>query len=289
MTYTALSQKHLSRISYHSFWGLNIDVSGRKNLYDAANELHLDQDRLQSISQEYQTINMRNSLVRGMYWLFNLKQYRSNYYLLQGYYSWRLYEDALLTLSGHIKTEAQNTGGFLLAKDYAITKQLPENLLTTLDQDGNGAWFYKKIRRWFSKHLLNLGGEKSMENNEIDPTTHFTVTENMLPHLKILGLDSQVNNHIALVDIKEAKRKALLASHPDRNYGSIQPNTPTVQQIQEAFNKLLSLINDNSDPENIKNKRSEFMNRMNIVQENLQKAQQAYGNYEKHVAQFNAE
>ena len=232
------------------------------------------------------TINMRNSLVRGMYWLFNLNQYRSNYYLLQGYYSWRLYEEGVSKLNGHPKTAAQNAGGFLLAKDYAITKQLPENLLTPLDQAGNGAWFYKKISIWFTKSLLTLGLEKSIENNELDPTTHFIVTENMLPHLKILGFDSEVNNHIALVELKEAKRKGLLAAHPDRNSGSTQPNIPTVQQVQEAFNDLLSLINDNSDPENIKTKRTEFMARMEIVKENLHKVQQAYTNYEKNVEQF---
>ena len=289
MSYLALSKKHLSRISYHSIWGIQIDVSGRKSLYEEVTALHAQPDRLQLITNENNATSERIWFMRGIHWCFNINQYRTNYYLLQGYYSWQLYEQGLLQLTGSTKSETDDVGGFILAKDSELVKKFDENLLNKIDLSANSVWFYKKISTWFGKSLVAIGDGISRAINVFNPVTHFIATKKMLPYLTILGVNSKENNQISLAYIKDARKKCLLSSHPDHNNGVIKSDLASVQQIKDAFDELLKLINSTCDSSCLLKERSELFQRMDRAQENLNKAKTAYDNYNKKVDHFQAD
>ena len=116
MAYLALKKEVLSRLSYHVLWGLRADIKGANTLYQAVEDLQQNPDkkahliRIQTNMLRYQGI--LGFFIRAFCWIFNWNQYRVDYYKLQAYGSWKIYQEGITMLSPHEKRRSEKDGGF---------------------------------------------------------------------------------------------------------------------------------------------------------------------------------
>ncbi len=92
MSYLALNQQQLRRFSYHWFWGISAAQPASSTFYELALELSTNQRAQEDILTQHEKFNQSGWFMRGFYWLFNVNQCRLNYYKLQSYICWQLYE-----------------------------------------------------------------------------------------------------------------------------------------------------------------------------------------------------
>ncbi|MDP3562348.1 MAG: hypothetical protein Q8R83_09260, partial [Legionellaceae bacterium] len=72
MRYLALSEKQLSRFSYHPFWGLSIDAENPRNLYHEAHDITYGFLMKIHITKDIEWINQLPLILVIVCWMFNI-------------------------------------------------------------------------------------------------------------------------------------------------------------------------------------------------------------------------
>lgn len=106
MQHILMNKALLSYISYDFFWGLQFDPQkiSKNNLGRAAEELLHNPAELQSIETFQREIYSKNIFIRAFYWIFNIGNYRINFYKLAALESYSGYRSKI----GFDVTEDQN-------------------------------------------------------------------------------------------------------------------------------------------------------------------------------------
>ena len=253
MAYLALSPNLLSRLSYHPLWGMGVDLSGENvhNLYEKALLLHENTPEKQRVIEQVNAMLQHRGvlgwLLEGFYWMFNVDQYRTNYYTLQGYFSWRLYEEGITMLSEQAQHQAQKTGGFFIEPSDKHDS-IVESLLNGVHNVGSSiklvAYTLLSPLSWFAATVLSRFSEQKFPMGQLDVSkTHFEVNSDMILALNALGIDAFAGQLLLYSDLKAAYRESRLKTHPDRKQG----NHEDFIRIQSAYEELTHLIQTASD------------------------------------------
>ena len=253
MAYLALSPNLLSRLSYHPLWGIGVDLSGENvhNLYEKALLLHENTPEKQRVIEQVNAMLQHRGvlgwLLEGFYWMFNVDQYRTNYYALQGYFSWRLYEEGITMLSEQAQHQAQKTGGFFIEPSDKHDS-IVESLLNGVHNVGSSiklvAYTLLSPLSWFAATVLSRFSEQKFPMGQLDVSkTHFEVNSDMILALNALGIDAFAGQLLLYSDLKAAYRESRLKTHPDRKQG----NHEDFIRIQSAYEELTHLIQTASD------------------------------------------
>ena len=91
MSYLALNQAALHQLSHHWLFGL-VRRPGARSLFDEQQVLASHSDNFSHAQATIARIAHYPRLVRGVYWLFNIANYRRNYYTLASFYAYQLYQ-----------------------------------------------------------------------------------------------------------------------------------------------------------------------------------------------------
>ena len=203
----ALGPKLLKRLSYHFLWGLQLDVEEAVDLYFWVRFLdEHEEERSLLIAQEEALLEYTGtwgSFVRGLYWIFNIAGYRENYYRLEAYRSWKLYEEVLETVAGARLRRMEASGGFFV-KAYVESKRIGVS--------------WNNVTSWLPDVVLNLfQKEKAFpEVLKKEEMTEFKISMGMLPHLIVLGLDLHVGAEYSVSELKRVYYQKSRKFHPDR-------------------------------------------------------------------------
>ena len=251
MVYLALSAKKLQCLIHHPLWGLQFNGSNARTLYDDALHLHayprLREKMIGSVASILQRSGWLGWLLEGFYWMFNVDQYRTNYYTLQGYFSWRLYEEGITMLSEQAQHQAQKTGGFFIEpsdKHDSIVESLLNGVNHVASSMKFVAYTLLSPLSWFAATVLSRFSEQKFPMGQLDVSkTHFEVNSDMILALNALGIDAFAGQLLLYSDLKAAYRESRLKTHPDRKQG----NHEDFIRIQSAYEELTHLIQTPSD------------------------------------------
>ena len=245
MRYLALNQQQLKRFSYHWFWGLSAARPGLPTFYELALELDADKKEVQEdIVTQHERISRRGWFMRGFYWLFNVNQYRFNYYKLQSYICWQLYEEGrknTMLSQEALAVAAQVARGFLLSVGVAATLRFSNPYLTRAITAVKPSMplFLERLTDFFpiefpviawpgapsierpndALSLVVLNPVPSIGSAQVERTTprsHFVVVRVMLDALNTLGLARNVGTEVSFVELKSAYRARIRRTHPDK-------------------------------------------------------------------------
>ena len=249
--YLALSAKKLQCLTHHPLWGLQFNGSNARTLYDDALHLHayprLREKMIGSVASILQRSGWLGWLLEGVYWMFNVDQYRTNYYTLQGYFSWRLYEEGITMLSEQAQHQAQKTGGFFIEpsdKHDSIVESLLNGVNHVASSMKFVAYTLLSPLSWFAATVLSRFSEQKFPMGQLDVSkTHFEVNSDMILALNALGIDAFAGQLLLYSDLKAAYRESRLKTHPDRKQG----NHEDFIRIQSAYEELTHLIQTASD------------------------------------------
>lgn len=261
LTYIALNQNQLSRLGHHWLWGLTRDNSSSKNLWDAVEILEKAPSKKEELQRKIESINSKNRFMRGLYWLFNIDQYRFHYYQLQAYWSWQLFQKgASMPIINNLFNEGLSMdvsqslilGAFAVGiTSFAVAKILPQSACASLLE--------------FSTRLISLAPELTLtqvpssetsivphtvsENAHLSsPTTaeikaFFIVRPSMLKPLQRLKIEAQVGQKITLNALRSVYKQLCLETHPDIHKGS----SDKFIKVNQAYEALLKLIQKEQD------------------------------------------
>ena len=253
MAYLAFNKKILKRLSYHVIWGLRIDVAGARTLYKDVKHLRQHPEALALIvASQIAMMQYRGFLgfiVRALCWAFNWRQYRANYYKLQAYYSWSIYEKGQFMLTNDEQRHAAETGGFLVRYtpfNGAVIHALGSGFRQAKDFLGEAVDTIISPVSWAGQRIISrVIGNRPLDTVDLNiRKTHFLVTEAMCDKLHQLGIEAIAEQLISHEELKDAYKKTSLRVHPDKPEGS----TEKFQQIKQVYDELVQLIKDASDP-----------------------------------------
>jgi len=233
-----------------------VDASGVtvRNLHHEALLLHDNTpEKLRIIEQVNNLLQQRGVLGwlrRGLYWMFNVEHYRTNYYTLQGYFSWRIYEEGITMLSEQVQNQVKASGGFLI-EPSSKNDSIVESLVTGANHVGRGVKFIAYTTlisplRWVAKTALSHFSEKKeFPVVQLDISkTHFEVNKDMVLALKTLGIEAFTGQRLLFSSLKAAYRESCLRTHPDRTQGKHEDFI----RMQSAYEELTRLIEAASGP-----------------------------------------
>ncbi len=287
MVYLALNRDNLSRLSYHFFWGLQVDELGATNLYQEASWYHYNPRDRQQMFANVQNMAQRKgfwgALVRAFCWVLNWNNYRFDYYNTQAYVSWQIYEHGIGMLSTAQKDTAENEGGFFVAGSLDNVA-LIDNFL---NKGSRGVQIsVQQITTpllWIEEHALSvLTDDRTLVTHDFATVkTHFFVNEEMLDLLEVLEIYAEPDNAVAYDDLKAAYKACCLKTHPDKPHG----NAADFIQVKNAYDTLLALIKNINDPFGIQDEIDAYLQKKD---EELQKLRLLVKTAHERKAKFDA-
>lgn len=281
----ALSPNELKRISYHWFWGLALDRQGYRTFYEDAILLSNNPVLQKQFMQQLIAINTLPWWLRGLYWIFNSNNCRTNYYKVYSMLSFKLYTKLIQS------QQYNNTAidGFAVPLELLSSENNMLNQIASYFNQSsvpNAASVISNIQRIFYTptvetitHMMNWRFKEedidntsdtevlssdlhcitssSPNNNQKKNTASETicVTTIMLPHLHTLGLTTlNIGNEFTLEQLKKTYHQFARDNHPDKCKNNPAAAT-NFAAGNNAYTLLLNIIqrstNENPAPLNM--------------------------------------
>lgn len=155
MYYLAHPKSLYSHYNYHGLWGFFKTKDSQDNLGDKITELESNELKRYSIKTQIESMHKASFFKRGLYWLFNINNYRSHSYLYASYLSHRLF---------------QKTGKYFFRKNELIAALQDEGL--------RKSQIPLKTLKQLSKHRFVYEANQASKENE-------TMTAFAFPHQKV--------------------------------------------------------------------------------------------------------
>ena len=239
--YLALSAKKLQCLTHHPLWGLQFNGSNARTLYDDALHLHaypvLREQMIDNVAPILQRAGWFGWWARGFCWLFNWNQYRANYYALQAYFSWQIYEQGITMINQNEQSVIEETGGFLTTGTN-LTNRLPTSIV----------WLGKEAWGTGQYVFSLLFGNKPLKTVQFPVSeTGFEVNEAMISPLDSLGISASTGQIITFDALKSAYKASRLQAHPDKPSGNHE-RFILVTTAYEMLTELIRAIGNPNDP-----------------------------------------
>lgn len=152
MRYPALSEKQLSRFSYHPFWGLSIDKENTRNLYQEADDLDFWKSgfRRDNIQADIEWINQLPVILVMLCWMFNINNYRVKCYQLYSHLSLITYQAKITKLSQTERKSIEKVGGMIVSEidDNRFGAYIKESF-----NEKNLGFVFERQAKWFFNRL----------------------------------------------------------------------------------------------------------------------------------------
>ena len=270
MIHPALGQKQLSRFSYHWFWGLRVDKTEDNTCYDDAVYLQENPEIRQKIIDQMNQVGEFLWLVRAVYWVCNIKQYRVNCYKCLSYTSLSIYQAEIKKMSKNKQIEIEQIGGFLVF----ITASILGGFLFESFRPGVFSplvnWFRQRLEPFLSNEIKSYSRDiessrlLSESNSSYDATSYslvkgilkptenakdsdvintdlinqrnILVTNEIIAEFELLGITANIGDRISLSDLKKSYKKQLLLKHPDKTGLN---STKECQDVMDAYKKII--------------------------------------------------
>ena len=273
MFYTVLGQQQLSRFSYHWLWGLRVDKQMTQTLYDDAVYLQKNPTVKTQIIDQLNVVGQFIWIFSAFYWIFNINQYRVNYYKFYAYVSLSIYQDEMEKMSKH-KQEEMISGFLMLVAASALMATLLESLNPGVFNRLTD-WFNQRLEPFLfddiklyseevdieSSNLLeephssygsmqmifsdnNKDGNKHEKNTDLAKQPKIIVTHETIKPLELLGFSLKAGDYISLVNLKKAYREKLLLTHPDKTGIDSKKEC---QDVMDAYKQVIMSIKKKGD------------------------------------------
>ncbi len=293
MVYLALHKESLSRLSYHLIWGLRVDAPGATTLYQEVTWYHNNPRERQQMIANVQNMTQRKGLWGAFCWIFNWNNYRIDYYNVQAYVSWQIYEQGMSMLSATQQDAAENEGGFFVTASIGNLAIFD----TLLNKGGNNLHTCLKYITapllWVGERALSIiTDDGSFDTHDFSMgKTHFIVNEAMLDLLEVLDINAELEDALAYDDLKAAYKACCLKTHPDKPNG----NAADFIKVKKAYDDLLELIKIINDPFGIQDEIDAYLQKKDAeLQELHHKFKKMYelkakydANFDKYMASSN--
>ncbi|MDP3562235.1 MAG: J domain-containing protein [Legionellaceae bacterium] len=273
MVYPALSQNQLSRFSYHWFWGLGVDKSGVRTLYDEAVSLRSNIEERDKIIGRVVLYNELPWVLLAICWAANINNYRINCYKLYSYISLVIYEDEVVKLSAADRLMVEKVAGLLV---MITTTALGLYLLNYFSLHGVGSaferqsdWFMQRLQPYLPldmKRYENTQKEDIEANFESSSSSsmqltvktygavnksragampqvvedyNLLVTTEIYDSLQLLGFSLNIGQQFTFRELKKAYKKSMLLTHPDKTG---RDSMPEFLAVTSAYDQILEKI-----------------------------------------------
>jgi len=260
-SFIALGEQQLSRFSYHWFRGIEVDKGSCNTLFNEV--LILEENPLEVVRLQEQEDYVYSLLwiIQIAYWIFNINQYRENYYRLYSYHSYSYYKKELIKMPSPSVQNAQEISGFIISalglafvcrsewfqrqiKPY-LPAGLQKNHFSGSEEDDllseSNPSSYLSIPNNFSLSILNQ--EENKVDIESSTSDDFLVTEDMLSSLMVLNIRAQSGIYYSFSSLKRAYNQRLRETHPDKTR---RDSKEEFVAVMDAYKKILSLVPERS-------------------------------------------
>ena len=272
MKYPALSEKQLSRFTYHWFWGLSVDQhDSQKTLYNEAVALQNNDRDVARLWEQMRDAYQLSWFIHMLCWFFNINNYRVNYYKLHSYISLRIYKEEITGFSSANQNEINQLGGFfvlnlLMTKfgrrlepmltseevsfferqseilTQSLNPSLPTEISPFVMRDIKIGEDIKsqKTKCPYSLGTTNTHTDKEPHKFNFDKVEQhlITVTAEMIGHFHVLELPKCVGESFTLKELSKAYKKSALRTHPDKTRCD---NTDKFNAVTGAYKQLIEL------------------------------------------------
>lgn len=279
MHFPALGREQLSRFSYHWLFGIQVNQPGARTLFDEAEYLESNEEARERIQRQMKYVQSLLQFISVIYWLFNISEYRTNYYKWHAFVSWTFYQHKLLEEDRTNQKTAKHDG-FLVLSDYNLSYSwfgqdlgnekhwflrktepyLPNRIVRNVHRFQDASieqWLYWNTPASYYKSMKLLAransGLKSNQDTKVvlkDNDT-FVIKQNMLCHLTKLGLSLMVNQKYTLKELKTAYHAAMKRTHPDKSGYDSHNDCVDISKAYKAI--LESILDRSSDNDMISN------------------------------------
>jgi hypothetical protein len=232
--------KRLKYLNFHWFWGLWYSTKQQPgNIGSEVEALIRDENKLNQIITNQLIINQQNVVLRFFYRLFNINNYAFHTYLLEAYNGYKQRQE-----SRQENILAMNREDNERSSTAEMSAKMPSPLF-----DITTPWSFSGIYNYFtspSKNSSEPNAENTAVINEELPSKEeqakdefFLITFAMQPHLKVLGIHSNIGDKVTLSHYKSTCRAQWLKSHPDKPTGS----NDLFCRVNNAIESIKNLLN----------------------------------------------
>lgn len=231
-----VSQQELSRFRYHWFWGIRVAPAFGEDLGEVASALKRDEFRRKALEDSVERVARFPVVVRWLYWIFNIGNYRVNQYRLSSYWLLRLYEEEMMQAGIMQLYEASSIGfsrmaGGILSIPGSLTRSFEK-----LSQAIRSGWSSQS--RIVSSESQTGAQDEVLSQAALESgEARILVGVGMLNDLACLGIvEVSVGSWLTQKSLKEAYRKRCLEVHPDRPGGSHELSVA----VNSAYERILT-------------------------------------------------
>ena len=240
MAVYGVSKQTLSQFRYHWFWGIRVAPAFGEDLGEVALGLKRDEIRRKALEDSVERVARFPVVVRWLYWIFNIGNYRVNQYRLSSYWLLRLYEEKMMRAGITQLYEASSIG---FSRVAGCILSIPGSLTRSFEK------LSQAIRSGWSSQSRIVSSESQTGAQEVLSQAALEIGEakilvdvGMLNDLACLGIEVSVGSWLTQKSLKEAYRKRCLEVHPDRPGGSHELSVA----VNSAYERILTRQPDSS-------------------------------------------
>ncbi len=242
MSSFALDRASISHFNYHWFWGLRYSqIVQADNLADRLDDLIANEDLLEHLWAQQADVHQRHSMVRFLFWLFNIDSYALNTYTLASFAAYGAHQSPILEEENmpkqNMSEESQNNlrQGWIEWARNRMRNPFTECFHSeNNDADSETDGFVNTSPEVNSS--LPESPLYQMSQSESSPL--FEVKPTMQTSLIALGIHVSNNSQLSWSYVRGFYLKAALRTHPDKPGGSSE----AFHKIKAALDLLEKLI-----------------------------------------------